>query len=330
MSGPEAPEPATHPATTTGLVTLPKAASYLGLPEEAVRALVDGHFLQPFAHGEGEPLLATRELRAFMLWNVEDADRDVIDLAAVSRGAGAGPPEALLAALDERSHEMAQQVFELFAEVFPEAQGWPDVDRARFVEQARGRFQAILAVSGQGAGVDEALEGELQRVGSAAAWEGATLPQLLVVLRISRDLVVQTAVQLAEELAGHWGLALSLLLTRVLPAMDGLTDSLAKGYWSAVVSRQKEARARYEHVVEQASDGVYEVDLEGRIQYANVQLALILGRRRLDELEGSLLTEVMSPLEGGASAGVLLHPSGDVKHVELAIARPDGVRRVVE
>ncbi|MDQ3574320.1 MAG: PAS domain S-box protein, partial [Actinomycetota bacterium] len=330
MSDPGAPEPATHPAATTGLVTLPEAASYLGLPEEAVRALMDGHFLQPFAQGAEGPLLATRELRAFMLWNVEDADRDVIDLAAVGQGAGAGQPEALLAALHERSDEMARQVFELFAEVFPEAQGWPGVVRARFVDQARGRFQAILALSGQGVDVDEALGGELQSVGSATAWEGATLPQLLVVLRISRDLVVQMAVQVAEELAGHWGLALSLLLTRVLPAMDRLTDSLAKGYWSAVVNRHKEVRARYEHVVEHASDGVYEVDLEGRIQYANLQLALVLGRRRLDELEGSLLTEVMSPLEGEASLGVLLHPSGDVKHVELTIARPDGVRRVLE
>src|SRR6202022_3436260 len=107
---------------------------------------------------------------------------------------------------------------------------------------------------------------------------------------ISRDLVVQTAVELAEERSRHWGLALSLLLTRVLPAMDRLTDSLAQGYWAAMIGREEESRARYEHVVEHSSDGVWEVDLEGRISYANPALAVILGRR-LDHLEGAVLAD---------------------------------------
>src|SRR5206468_4580529 len=127
--------------------------------------------------------------------------------------------------------------------------------------------------------VDDALVGDLEEVGATAAWADAPLPELLVVLRISRDLVVQTAVELAEERGRHWGLALSLLLTRVLPAMDRLTDSLAQGYWNATLGREEEARARYENVVEHSSDGAYEVDLDGTIQYANQSLALILGRR---------------------------------------------------
>src|SRR5438477_353355 len=138
--------------------------------------------------------------------------------------------------------------------------------------------EAILAVTGQGAEVDEALVGDLQDVGAGAAWAGSPLPQLLVILRISRDLVVQTAVELAEERGRHWGLALSLLLTRVLPAMDRLTDALARGYWQTVVRREEENRAHYEHVVEHSSDGIFEVDLDGRVIFANASLAVILGR----------------------------------------------------
>ena len=108
----------------------------------------------------------------------------------------------------------------------------------------------------------------------------ASLPQLLLVLRISRDLVVQTAVEVAEERGRHWGLALSLLLTRVLPAMDRLTDAIAAGYWAAVVRNEEEARARHESVVENASDGVYELDLDGCIRYANPSLAVMTRRPR--------------------------------------------------
>src|SRR5258708_10400904 len=173
---------------------------------------------------------------------------------------------------------MARRAFDIFAGVFPEAQTWPLGEQARFIEQARSRFEAILAVTSQGSEVDEALVGDLQDVGAAAAWAGSPLPHLLAILRISRDLVVQTAVELAEQRGRNWGLALSLLLTRVLPAMDRLTDALAQGYWAAVVGREEELRDRYQHLVETSSNGVFEVDLDGRIQYANPALGRILGR----------------------------------------------------
>lgn len=304
------------------LVNLAEAADYLGLPPEAVQALVDGGFLRAVDQQPDGPRLALAELRAFMVWNVEDDD-EVIDLDAE-----AGGPERLLQALERRSGEMAQQAFQIFAQVFPEAEAWSASARARFVEQARSRFEAILAVARRGGDLDEVLAGDLKGAGAAAAWDGAPLPQLLMVLRISRDLVVQTAIEEAQDRGGS-GLALSLLLTRVLPAVDRLTDSLAQGYWSAVIGRQKEARARYEHIVEHSSDGVYEVDLEGRIQYANPRLGLILGRRRLDELEGALITEVMESVSGPSTA-VLLHPSGGPERLQLTIARPDGVRRVLD
>jgi two-component system phosphate regulon sensor histidine kinase PhoR len=224
----------------------------------------------------------------------------------------------LLEALDGKSEEMARRAHDIFASVFPETASWSITQQARFIEQAKARFEAILAVTGQGAEVDDALVGDLEEVGAAAAWADSSLPELLVVLRISRDLVVQTAVELAEERGRHWGLALSLLLTRVLPAMDRLTDSLAQGYWHATLAREEESRARYSDVVENSSDGIYEVDLDSGIQYANPSLAIILGRRP-EELEDVPLGDV---LPGVATDAVATQ--------EITVLRPDGVRRVLD
>ncbi|HVE47635.1 MAG TPA: ATP-binding protein [Acidimicrobiales bacterium] len=320
------------------LVTLPEAAEYLHLPVEAVQALVGARFLEPVG-GVGDPadtLFPLVDLKAFLARN---ADYGAGNL--VLADAEAADPQALLDALDGRAEEMARRAFDIFSTVFTEAQGWSLRRQARFIEQAKGRFEAILAVTSQGAEVDEALVGDLQEVGAAAAWDGSPLPQLLVVLRISRDLVVQTAVGLAEERGRHWGLALSLLLTRVLPAIDRLTDALAEGYWAAMVDRQQEARDRYEHVIEHSSDGIFEVDLEGRLRYANPSLAMILGLPE-DDLTGTELSEVMTALDGGGPLSGVLPGGGaggvgtDVGEVEdwgpvrLTLSRADGVRRVVE
>jgi PAS domain S-box-containing protein/excisionase family DNA binding protein len=306
------------------LLTLSEAAEYLDVSVDAVRSLADAGYLHALADGAGSgfPLV---DLKAFLARNADNGSGNLFALDVE-----AADPQALLEALDASAEEMARRSYEIFAGVFPEAAEWTDEEVERFVQQSRGRFEAILAVTGQGVEVDEALVGDLQEVGASAAWDGSPLPQLLVILRISRDLVVQTAVELAESRGQHWGVALSLLLTRVLPAMDRLTDSLAQGYWAAVVGREEERKARYEHVVEQSSDGVYEVDLEGCIQYANPSLGPILGRR-LEDLEGAMLTEVLVPLDPTVSVADLISP--DTEHaspVELEVLRSDGVRRVLD
>lgn len=307
-------------------VTLPQAAEYLNLPIEAVQALVGAGYLGPALNG-GEARLPVVDLKAFLARNAENGAGGLIALEA---DGSAADPQALLDLLDRRADEMARRAFEIFASVFPEASGWSISDQARFIEQAKSRFEAILAVTGLGADVDEALVGDLQEVGAAAAWEGSPLPQLLVILRISRDLVVQTAVELAEERGRHWGMALSLLLTRVLPAMDRLTDALAQGYWAAILSREEEAKARYENVVESSSDGIYEVDLDGNISYANESFAIIVGRQP-QELVAARLSEILHPLDD-TPVEVLITDSTarDSQRFELTIARPDGVRRVLD
>jgi PAS domain S-box-containing protein len=222
---------------------------------------------------------------------------------------------------------MGRRALDIFRAAVPEASIWTDDEQARFVDQARKRFEAILAVTGQGQDVDETLVGDLQDVGASAAWAGSPLPQLLVVLRISRDLVVQTAVEVAEERGRRWAFALSLLLTRVLPAMDRLTDALAQGYWAAIVGREEESRARYEHLVERSSDGVYELDITGHLSYANPSLATIVGRPAT-ELEGVRLAEVLDVVDGPEVVDQLSGGAGDMEtEISFEIRRPDGVRR---
>jgi PAS domain S-box-containing protein len=320
---------ADRPSGQRPTVTLPEAADYLQLPIEAVQGLLGAGYLNPDDSGHGEARVPLADLKAFLARNADNGVGALMGLEV--DGAGAADPQALLDALDGRSDEMARRAFEIFSSVFPEATAWSIREQARFIDQAKNRFEAILAVTGLGAEVDEALVGDLQEVGAGAAWEGSPLPQLLVILRISRDLVVQTAVELAEQRGRHWGLALSLLLTRVLPAMDRLTDALAQGYWAAILSREEEAKARYENVVENSSDGVYEVDLNGRISYANESLAIILGRQ-LGELHGGRLSEILQPLDEGVPVNALITESTakGAQRFELTIARADGVRRVVD
>ncbi len=320
------PEPDLADRNVT-VLPLTEAAALLRLPPTAVEALVGSGYLVPSAHGPAGPEFPLPDLKAFLARNADNgsgnlwsAEPSLDDLERVD-------PQELLDALDGRAEEMAKRVYDIFSTVFPEAATWKISEQARFIEQARSRFEAILAVTGQGAEVDEALVGDLEEVGASAAWARSPLPQLLVILRISRDLVVQTAVELAEERGRHWGLALSLLLTRVLPAMDRLTDGLAQGYWAAIVGREEEGRARYENVVEHASDGVYEVDLDGTIRYANPSLALILGYG-LDQLEGARMADVVRPLDPSTSIeSLMLDHEGETGRLTIEVARPDGVRR---
>jgi PAS domain S-box-containing protein len=306
------------------LLPLHEVAGLLRLPASTVEELAAAGYLPAPERGPGGPAFNLGDIKGFIARNADNGSGNLF-LAE----AGAADAADLLEALDGKAELMARRAYEIFCTVFPETKDWDARELARFLEQSKARFEAILAVASQGAEVDEALTGDLQEVGAAAAWAGSPLPQLLVVLRISRDLVVQTAVELAEERGSHWGFALSLLLTRVLPAMDRLTDALAQGYWNAVVGREAEQKARYEHVVEHSSDGVYEVDLDGAIQYANPSLAVILGLP-FDRLEEASLTGVVTPMDGASLEPLITEPPGGSRRLELVIMRPDGVRRVLE
>jgi PAS domain S-box-containing protein len=225
---------------------------------------------------------------------------------------------------------MARRALGIFQQAMPEASIWTAEEQQRFVDQSSARFEAILAVTRAGDEVDDSLVEDLRDVGASAAWAGSPLPQLLVVLRISRDLVVQTAVEIAETRGQGSSQALALLLTRVLPALDRLTDALAQGYWAAVIGREEDERARYEHLVEQSSDGIYELDITGRLSYANPSLQAMVGQSMLD-LEGARLEHIFQVLgDDGAEALARLDAVSTVSggaQVTFEALRADGVRR---
>ncbi len=291
-----------HPHAT--VLPLPAAAALLRLPPAALEALVGSGYLVPRSTGPEGPEFRLADLKAFVARNADESGDGLMDLEEALGDVDQVDPQELLDALDSRSAEMARRVYDVFSTVFPDAAAWSMREQARFIEQAKARFEAILAVTGQGSEVDEALSGDLEEVGARAARAGSPLPRLLVILRASRDLVVQTAVELAEEHGRHWGLPLSLLLSRVLPAMDRLTDALAQGYWAAILSREGEERARFEHLVEHAPEGIFDVDLDGRVHFVNPALARTLGREA-DDLLGVPLFEVMRPAHPSATLASL-------------------------
>src|SRR5580704_7369937 len=139
------------------VIPLAEAAAVLRLPPAAVVALVDGGYLVPQAPGPDGPRFHLADLKAFVARNTSAGD----DGFQYSRHLQLEPvdPHDLLVALDGRAREMARRVFDIFSTVFHEARSWDLTEQAHFIEQAQARFEAILAVTGQGAVVDEALVG---------------------------------------------------------------------------------------------------------------------------------------------------------------------------
>jgi len=297
---------------------LAEAADLLRLPVEAVRALATAGYLKVSAEDGAGPSFSVSDVKGFLARNADGGSGILVPDDA--------DPTELLEALEGRSAEMARRALEIFRTVMPEASIWTAEEQQRFVDQSAARFEAILAVTRAGDDVDESLLADLRDVGASAAWAGSPLPQLLVVLRISRDLVVQTAVEIAEARGQGSSQALALLLTRVLPALDRLTDALAQGYWAAVIGREETERARYEHVVQQSSDGIYELDVTGRLSYANPSLEAMVGQSML-ELEGARLEHMFQVLgDPGADALARLDAEGEGE-VTFEALRADGVRR---
>ena len=162
------------------VVELHEAASLLDLSADAVRSLTSAGYLAPADHDD-EPRYALGDLKAFVARNADDGSGIVWD-----DDGDAVDPLALLNALDVRSEDMARRAYAAFCIAYPEASGWTLGEQGRFIEQARKRFEAILAVTSQGQEVGESLVGDLEEVGASAAWAGSSLPQLLVIIRISQ------------------------------------------------------------------------------------------------------------------------------------------------
>ena len=155
-------------------MTLPEAAGVLHLPVASVEALVGAGYLRPSADHADGPRFALGDLKAFLARNV-DVDDGAADVSLVEAGLDDLDslddldPESLFAALDDRAGSMARRALDLFVTFFPEASAWAPSQQARFIEDAKARFEAILAVASLGDDVDEMLMAELESVGAEAA-----------------------------------------------------------------------------------------------------------------------------------------------------------------
>lgn len=301
------------------LISVLEAADALGLPVSGVEALVGAGYLRQ----DHDQRVSLSEIKAFQARNVSGGGDTAADLLG-EIGAADDQAEAILDALQGSVGDMAERAADIVEATFPEAAHWTELQRQQFMRQARARFEAIVVLTRAGSADDELLE-DLADAGRAAASAGAPLPQVLLTLRASRDLLVQAAVAAAEELGQQRSVALAVVLTRVLPVLDRLTDTVARGYWAAVRTREHEVVARYEHIVEHAGHGVYEVELDGTVCFANSMLARICGHP-LDELLGHDLTIALPPVE--AAPGIDVYRSPTVSGWRpLKVLRADGVER---
>ena len=170
-----------------------EAGSVLGLPPDVVRALADAGYLVPSSLRGGVPRFALGDLKAFQARYAEgrgDMAGDVVD------DIDGFDPDAVLGLLDGRVEEMAERSLYLLRNVLPEAGDWSQRRRDRFVSEASERIRAILAVCAHGPGGpdEDVVTRDLVDIGADAAHHGVPLPVMLVALRTSRDLMVQSAV----------------------------------------------------------------------------------------------------------------------------------------
>lgn len=208
------------------------AAEEVALPRGSLEALVEAGYLGARRSKDGRLVFDLADLKAFVARNADNGAGSDLLRSFLAQEDHQLEPEELVDLLDQRTEDMALRVLKMFSVVFPDAEGWTPGQQGAFVRRTKERFESVLAVASVGAQVDDGLYQDLRAIGASAARSGTQLPELLVLLRMSRDLVVQNAVDLTEGAGRHGGFALSLLLTRILPAIDHLSDALAEGYWA--------------------------------------------------------------------------------------------------
>lgn len=210
-------------------IDLDTAAEVVGLPPTAVEALARAGYLSASDGTEG-PGFELADLKAFVARNADHGSGEVLR-RALSPDLDA---QELVDLLDQRAEHMATRLLKMYATVFPQAASWSPAMQEKFVQRTKDRFEAMLSIAALGDRLEPEFVGDLHQIGASAARSGVGLPQMLTMLRVSRDLVVQNAIDLAADGERHGGHALALLLTRILPAMDRIGDALTAGYWEAM------------------------------------------------------------------------------------------------
>lgn len=206
------------------------AAALVALPPAAVEALAAAGYIAGSMDADGHRAFDLAELKAFVARNADTGSGGRLHRSLIPDLG----TEELVELLDERAEHMAARLLKMYATVFPQAGSWSASTQTKFVKRTKDRFEAILAIAALGDPFEPEFVEDMQEIGASAARSGVKLPQILTMLRVSRDLVVQNAIDLAENGERPGGHALSLLLTRILPAMDRIGDALTAGYWEAM------------------------------------------------------------------------------------------------
>ena len=249
-------------------------------------------------------------------------------MAGTSAGGGssgeltASESGAFTEALEQAVSDLAVEVLFLFSEFTPEAQAWSEEQRGRFLEQAEGRLDAILAITHYPSEIAEGLSQDLEILGASAARNGSSLSQLLVILRISRDLLLQKAIRLESEGPSSWQNDFVAFSARLLPAVDRLTDALSTGYWTSIVRAGGDELHRLGTIAERSFLGLYEADMDGIVRYANSAFAAILGLSDVD-VRGKALSDVIRPTRGSVSQ-LLSEPPNDISSERFSIEGHEG------
>jgi PAS domain S-box-containing protein len=294
-----------------------EAARWLNIDEPALRALIAGGYLE--AAESGEVTLA--EIKSFAARNSEGGS-----VSAAGMTSAPTDFQVMIEALEDDVEDLSRGAFEMFARSVPEAKQWDAGQREDFVVQARGRFSAVLAVTSQGSFVDDALRQDLEDVGSNAAWAKASLPHLQMVLRISRDLLVQRSMRIAEQHGGRWNNVLGAFTVRLMPAIDNMVDAISSGYWQALLEQAREQHGRLANLVEQVPYGVYQVDLDGLFTSVNPAFASIFGRHA-QELVGMSLSDIVKAIgDPQVVPRLLSEPDGGAGQIEFEVFGRDGER----
>jgi PAS domain-containing protein len=176
--------------------------------------------------------------------------------------------------------------------------------------------------------IEQALQHDLEKVGASAASNEASLPHILLVLRISRDVLLHAMLKMGHEHHGEWDELLQEFSKRLMPAVDRLADTISRGFWTTKLQGMQDTLVKLENIVDRSPLAMYEADIDGVITWANPMLGKLL--HRSEPLVGVRLNDVFAPVENGGSLSGLFSESSGGSHVSLLVHVPDGTPVALE
>ncbi|HEY2807042.1 MAG TPA: response regulator [Gemmatimonadales bacterium] len=153
------------------------------------------------------------------------------------------------------------------------------------------------------------------------------LSELTQIVILTGNATVESAVAALRERSVDYlvkPIAPRDLLRTVASAGERWQRRIAEEELERALEAVRVSEERYRSIVETAREGVCTVGVDGRITYANEQMARILGRTTADELLGEAFVEMIAVEERAVAARLLREPSQQGEDREFRLLRPDG------